>query len=87
MPYLTRDIYSSVTSTLYGKAGDQVKTIGDHGEVHIVEGPNGVRFPVKSIYLTDSVNGVEKGEWKPEVNHVPAKKQVKKKQLVTQTLF
>jgi hypothetical protein len=85
--YLTRDIYSNFNGHQYGKAGDLVKEVADHGEVKIVETAKGLRFPVRVEYLTDQVGQIETGKWKPEINQVPAKKKGKTKQLESQTLF
>lgn len=41
--------------TVYGKAGDEVKIIAEFGNVVIVEGLKGERFPVKKTGLAEEV--------------------------------
>lgn len=43
---LLTDKYSCFKSKLYGKAGDEISIIAEHGNVLIVEGKNGKRFSV-----------------------------------------
>lgn len=43
-------------AVLYGKRGEKVTLIGDHGDVMIVEAENGTRFPVRTEQLIEANN-------------------------------
>lgn len=60
---------------IYGYAGDEVTVISEYGNVMIVEGINGVKFPCKTDNLTTEVLTNEKPltEVKPIINQVQAK--------------
>lgn len=71
---LLNNVHSqSKKDVLYGKAGEQVTVISDCGNVVIVEGPNGVRFPCKPGDLTEVLTN-EKTELKPIIKQVTKKK-------------
>lgn len=48
---LKTDIISVFKNHVYGKAGEEVKVISEHGEVFIVENKKGIRYPVKKENL------------------------------------
>lgn len=58
---LKYNIYSSVKpGDLYGRKGEQVKTISSHGNVMIVEGTEHSRFAVHVDLLTEDEVKVDK---------------------------
>jgi hypothetical protein len=52
MPFLKEHIRKTWVQV---DAGEEVTIIADHGNVQIVSGKNGIRFPVKTELLSDSV--------------------------------
>lgn len=71
---------------IYGKQGEPIELIADHGDIWIVRGECGT-FPVEKKYVTDADVG-EITEAVPEFvpQKVPTKKASKSKP-ITQTLF
>lgn len=57
---LLADVYSTFHKgnkpILYGKKGQEVKEISQHGEVLIVEAKNGSRFPVHIKHTDKQLN-------------------------------
>lgn len=52
---LTRDAVSLIKKRVYGKAGDTVKIIHKNGNVMIVEGQDGERFPVTAEDIKEKI--------------------------------
>ena len=51
---LKADVFSHLRpGNKYGKKGDEVKLISEQGIVAIVEGPDGIRYPVPFENLTE----------------------------------
>lgn len=54
MPFLSADAKSHYKyDVIYARAGDQVTIISDSDNVLIVEGPDGNRFPVLRVLVSD----------------------------------
>jgi hypothetical protein len=50
---LKADVVGMYSKIEYGKAGDEVKVVSEHGDMVIVENIEGIRFPMLKRYLTE----------------------------------
>jgi formylmethanofuran dehydrogenase subunit D len=50
---LKEDVVGMYSKIQYGKAGDEVKVVSEHGDMVIVENTEGSRFPMLKIHLTE----------------------------------
>jgi formylmethanofuran dehydrogenase subunit D len=50
---LKEDVVGMYSKIEYGKAGDEVKVVSEHGDMVIVENTEGSRFPMLKIHLTE----------------------------------
>lgn len=81
MPYLRTDHYSSYnTSKLYGRAGEPVEILSDHGGTLIVETKAGLKIPLNRKDISDKWPAEDDyvPPPPPAKNTVPAKKQARK---------
>jgi len=52
---LKEDVVGMYSKIEYGKAGDEVKVVSEHGDMVIVENTEGNRYPMLKIYLTEEI--------------------------------
>lgn len=93
--FLTVDIISGFHRKVYGRAGDPVTVIADHGNVVMVQDPEGYKFSVLKTELRDekgSTPAVTTGPEliplpQPKATTIPTLKETKKKSKGQASLF
>jgi hypothetical protein len=91
--FLREDIESHVKrGHIYGRKGDQVNIVAEHGEVMIVEATSGDRYPVRieklsekpiverSVVVPEPMKETPKLNWLPKKTEIPLKPAVAGKQ-------
>lgn len=88
--FLTNDVRGPFSGQLYGRRGDEVQLVSDHGDMLIVQS-NAVLWPVRRDGTTTAVaapNACGQPPVEPTVAKHPAQRKHKKKTAsITQTLF
>lgn len=89
--FLTVDIISGFHRKVYGRAGDPVTVIADHGNVVMVQDPEGYKFSVLKTELRDEIGSTPGPELiplpQPKATTIPTLKETKKKSKGQASLF
>lgn len=85
--FLSCDVYGAFKKILYGSKGEMVKIISERGDIAVVEGYTGNKFPVSVSELTAVAPKITPTIPTPTETIIPTLKQTKTKKEGQASLF